>query len=62
MATKKKAKKPAAAAPKKRAARAAVAAPIRNTTALDDATIQLMVVCFTLMSIFFAVLAFWRYG
>ncbi len=61
MATKKRAKKPAAAAPKKRVARAAPA-PARNTTALDDATVQLMVVCFTLMSIFFAVLAFWRYG
>jgi len=61
MATKKKAKKPAGA-PKRRAARAAVQASAQNATTLDDATIQLMVVCFTLLSIFFAVLAFWRYG
>ncbi|HSX16950.1 MAG TPA: hypothetical protein VLH86_02510 [Patescibacteria group bacterium] len=29
---------------------------------VDSQTVRLMIVCFTLLSLVFAVLAFWRYG
>jgi len=47
----------------KTSAKKSTARPTRQTTqVVDSPTVRLLIVCFTLLSIVFALVAFWRYG
>jgi hypothetical protein len=56
MATKKR------AAPKKNTAKTTVRQARQTSPVVDSPTVRLLIICFTLLSIVFALVAFWRYG